>query len=451
MSGAMVATAIAVAAEVISTEVAFAIYAVNSVYQASQGNYIGAAMSAMGAYGVGGGFGEGGFGSSFGGAAEGAAGASGGLGDIATESYGYDPWGEVASDGWGAAGMDTGDFAYSLGGEVYSPADLPFNEAGLDISSGTGAYGDASGLATTSAESLDAAGNTMGTGLNSTGSIPDSAYGAATGDVASAAPPTTTSFDAGGGQGLSGTATGNFDTGSGVNFSETGGSSGVGMGGSEGGGISGGLEYSPTSSGGTGWTEATGTTPSASMGQGAGSTMSTYQPTTWDTMTRGAQTGMNSMYDKFMANPAMNTIKGAGSLYSMYNSNQAANQMQKAYAASDPFASQRGQYQNLLSQSYSDPSSVYKGSEYQNLQNLFLQDLKAKDAAAGRNSQYGARAAQSQNYFNTYLNNYRQGLQQAAGTGINPSGSSAQLAMAQAQQRKNMYDSATAGLTSIFG
>ena len=126
-----------------------------------------------------------------------------------------------------------------------------------------------------------------------------------------------------------------------------------------------------------------------------------------------------------------------------------AGALRSAGMQQDPFGAQRAYYQGLLNQSYSNPTSLYNSPEYQSLQALFLKDLKARDAASGRNSQYATRATQAQNYFNTYLNNYRAGLQQAAGTGIAPN--IAGLATASAQQYKNMGDTAMAGLNSIFG
>lgn len=68
-------------------------------------------------------------------------------------------------------------------------------------------------------------------------------------------------------------------------------------------------------------------------------------------------------------------------------------------------------YNNLLKQSYSDPMSVYNSNEYQQLADLFGQQIARRDAAKGRLSQYGDRAVEMQGNFLNHLNKYRSGLQ----------------------------------------
>lgn len=69
------------------------------------------------------------------------------------------------------------------------------------------------------------------------------------------------------------------------------------------------------------------------------------------------------------------------------------------------------QYMDLLSKSYSDPLSVYNSPEMQALNDKFMGGIERRDAAAGRNSQYGARAVEAQNNFLTNaLPQYRTGL-----------------------------------------
>jgi hypothetical protein len=138
----------------------------------------------------------------------------------------------------------------------------------------------------------------------------------------------------------------------------------------------------------------------------------------------------NSLWDnitnQFMAKPVTNSYKLGSTLYDAYNKNQQSKLMQQMAEKSDPFASQRAQYQQKLSQSYSDPMSIYNGAEFSGLNDLFSRQIAARDAAAGRNSQYGARATERQNYFNSYLDNYRKSLQTPAGANIAPNASGVQ-------------------------
>ena len=64
-----------------------------------------------------------------------------------------------------------------------------------------------------------------------------------------------------------------------------------------------------------------------------------------------------------------------------------------------------------LQQTYDNPLAVYNTPEMQALSNVFNQGIERRDAAAGRNSQYGARAVEEQNNFLTNsLPQYRTGL-----------------------------------------
>lgn len=74
-------------------------------------------------------------------------------------------------------------------------------------------------------------------------------------------------------------------------------------------------------------------------------------------------------------------------------------------------------YQDKLKQSFTNPLDVYNTPEMQALNSQFLQGIERRDAAAGRNSQYGARALESQNNFLTnVLPTYRTGLNQGQQT-----------------------------------
>jgi hypothetical protein len=80
-------------------------------------------------------------------------------------------------------------------------------------------------------------------------------------------------------------------------------------------------------------------------------------------------------------------------------------------------------YQNKLRQSYDDPLAVYNSPEMKALSDVFMSGIERRDAAAGRNSQYGARAVEAQNNFLTNaLPQYRTGLQ-AGQTGLTQQGS----------------------------
>lgn len=82
----------------------------------------------------------------------------------------------------------------------------------------------------------------------------------------------------------------------------------------------------------------------------------------------------------------------------------------------NPLSGDYGFYQKQLQQSYTDPMKIYNDQGYQTLANLFGSQIARRDAAAGRLSQYGDRATEMQGNFLKYLNDYRSGLNSAAGT-----------------------------------
>lgn len=85
----------------------------------------------------------------------------------------------------------------------------------------------------------------------------------------------------------------------------------------------------------------------------------------------------------------------------------------------NPLGGDYGFYQKQLQQSYTDPMKVYNDQGYQTLANLFGSQIARRDAANGRLSQYGDRATEMQGNFLKYLNDYRSGLNSAAGTSGN--------------------------------
>jgi len=78
---------------------------------------------------------------------------------------------------------------------------------------------------------------------------------------------------------------------------------------------------------------------------------------------------------------------------------------------------QADEYQGMYKKSYTDPLSIYNSPEMQGLNNIFKQQIDRRDAAAGRNSQYGARNVEMQNNFMAnQLPQYRSGLASMYGT-----------------------------------
>ena len=80
-------------------------------------------------------------------------------------------------------------------------------------------------------------------------------------------------------------------------------------------------------------------------------------------------------------------------------------------------AAAAGNYNTMLNTSYTDPLSIWNSPEMQAMNNVFKQGIERRDSAAGRNSQYGARAVEMQNNFLTNaLPKYRSGLNDALNT-----------------------------------
>lgn len=133
--------------------------------------------------------------------------------------------------------------------------------------------------------------------------------------------------------------------------------------------------------------------------------------------------GVQDYLKNIFNNPQFLT-KGIGALFeglqnkrSSNNLNRIAGNLQRA---GDPFASQRGQYQRLLSDTYTNPNIALGRPEIRaQLQGLENQ-MNARDAAAGRRSQYGDRANQLAIASSGLLDRYRQQLAQLAGGGLSP-------------------------------
>lgn len=133
--------------------------------------------------------------------------------------------------------------------------------------------------------------------------------------------------------------------------------------------------------------------------------------------------GVQDYLKNIFNNPQFLT-KGIGALFeglqnkrSSNNLNRIAGNLQRA---GDPFASQRGQYQRLLSDTYTNPNIALGRPEIRaQLQGLENQ-INARDAAAGRRSQYGDRANQLAIASSGLLDKYRQQLAQLAGGGLSP-------------------------------
>lgn len=119
-------------------------------------------------------------------------------------------------------------------------------------------------------------------------------------------------------------------------------------------------------------------------------------------------------------------------------------------AQSDPFGNQRGQYQKMLSESYSNPMSIYNSPEYQGLSDLYRKKLEAKDAAAGRRSQYAGREMEMNSNFLNYLNDYRKELASLAGAGIAPNTATGAAAATSGIQASNNQIGDIAGILSYL-
>lgn len=102
------------------------------------------------------------------------------------------------------------------------------------------------------------------------------------------------------------------------------------------------------------------------------------------------------------------TVGGPGSVTSF---------MQGFQSPANNMATAASGYNDMLKTSYTDPLSIWNSPEMQGLNNIFKQQIDRRDSAAGRNSQYGARAVEMQNNFLTNaLPKYRSGLNDALNT-----------------------------------
>jgi len=142
-------------------------------------------------------------------------------------------------------------------------------------------------------------------------------------------------------------------------------------------------------------------------------------------------------------------FKGLAGLYSAYQSNKQAAQLREAAQRQDPFGAQRPFYQQQLRQTYSNPNAYMSSPEAKLQQDALRQQLERMDAKAGRRSQYGARAVQLAQAQAKQLADYRNGLQQAAGSGIGPQGAGT-LQSAAAQAELNAGGQLPAALSSIY-
>lgn len=126
---------------------------------------------------------------------------------------------------------------------------------------------------------------------------------------------------------------------------------------------------------------------------------------TWDTLKGRYKDLMSYMPSK--GGSGMSMLGGLGNLYSAYNMNQQADYLR---GMGEQVMGNNQAYNNLLQSSYTNPEAFLGSSEFKALNDLYLNDLKRKDAAAGRVSQYGARANLAQKQALANLGQYRQGL-----------------------------------------
>jgi hypothetical protein len=120
----------------------------------------------------------------------------------------------------------------------------------------------------------------------------------------------------------------------------------------------------------------------------------------------------------------------------------------------DPFGPQRPYYQGLLQQSYKDPAALYNSPEFGSLNKIFQEQITRRDATKGRRASGDyPRAIESQDYFMKWLDDYRKGLQSAAGTGIDPQSALSNLAGLYSTGNQQYYNSLGAvpnAISSIF-
>ncbi len=126
---------------------------------------------------------------------------------------------------------------------------------------------------------------------------------------------------------------------------------------------------------------------------------------TWDTIKGRYKDLMSYMPSK--GGSGMSMLSGLGNLYSAYGMNQQADYLR---GMGEQVMGNNQAYNNLLQSSYTNPEAFLGSGEFKALNDLYLNDLKRKDAAAGRVSQYGARANLAQKQAMANLGQYRQGL-----------------------------------------
>jgi hypothetical protein len=95
--------------------------------------------------------------------------------------------------------------------------------------------------------------------------------------------------------------------------------------------------------------------------------------------------------------------------------------MDRAAGVADPFGPQRGFYADRLRQSYENPQQIWDSPGWQGLRERMLRESTAKDAAAGRLTDFGNRDQMvAERFLGDYLPKYQQGLVQPSGASGNP-------------------------------
>lgn len=117
-------------------------------------------------------------------------------------------------------------------------------------------------------------------------------------------------------------------------------------------------------------------------------------------------------------------LKGLGGILGAYQAKQTntANTAlgNKVMQQMDPFGSQRADYQKKLADTYTNPLGNLQRPEIAGQLAQMKQMMDAKDAAAGRRSQYGSRSNQLAEQQAKLMDSYRAQLGQFGGAGIGP-------------------------------
>lgn len=133
--------------------------------------------------------------------------------------------------------------------------------------------------------------------------------------------------------------------------------------------------------------------------------------------------GTSDFLSRMFSNP-QNITKVLGGLQEMYANKKKAGALngiaRQQMRQMDPFGSQRGQYQQLLSQTYTDPNVVLNRPEIKAQLAQMRRTMEAKDAAAGRRSQYGNREVQLAQESAGLVDKYRAQLASLAGSQFGP-------------------------------